>query len=487
MAEVMDSRSDAQLRTQPQDEAPTPRRWLVLAVLAAVAFMAQLDLYIVNVAVPALAHAFPGSTLSSLSWVLNAYAIVFAALLVPAGRLADQFGRRRFLIAGVALFTLASVVCAIAPVLPVIVIGRLLQGIGAAMIVPTSLGLLWPAFPDREHNLVVGIWAGVAAVAGASGPTLGGLLVGLDWRWIFLINVPIGAATIIGGLLVLPEVRAQRGARLPDTLSGVTLLAAITLLTLATVQSSQWGWTSTGVLLLLAGAVITGAVTVWRTITHPHALIQARLFRSRQFSTASVALFLFFVGFATWLLISVLFLENAWHYSALRTGLAIGPGPLTSAVFAVNNGRITGWFGRRIPAIVGTLSFAAAGLFWLIATPASSAYLTGFLPGLILCGIGAGLTQAPLFAAASTLPDSRATTGSAVLNMSRQVGSAIGVAILVALLAGSHSGGLTTYHRGWLFLTLSCLAATVAVLLSGRTPSIAPSRQPGTQGSGEAG
>jgi EmrB/QacA subfamily drug resistance transporter len=445
--------------------------------LAAVAFMAMLDLYIVNIAVPALAHSFPGSTLGSLSWVLNAYAIVFAAFLVPAGRLADQFGRRRFLIAGVALFTLASVVCVIAPDLPVLVIGRLLQGIGAAVTVPTSLGLLWPAFPDHEHNLVVGIWAGIAAVAGASGPTLGGLLIGLDWRWIFLINVPIGVATIIGGLLVLPEVRAQRGARLPDTLSSVTLLAAIALLTMATVQSSEWGWNSTGVLLLLAGAVITGAVTVWRTITHPHSLIEAALFRNRQFAAASVALFLFSLGFAAWLLITVLFLENAWHYSALGTGLAIGPGPLTSAVFAITSGRIPGRFGRRIPAVLGTLSFAAAGLFWLIATPASSAYFTGFLPGLILCGIGAGLTQAPLFAAASTLPDHRATTGSAVLNMSRQVGSAIGVAILVTLLANVHAGGLATYRHGWLFLTLSCLAAAVAVLLGGRTPSAAPGNQ----------
>jgi MFS family permease len=186
-----------------------PNRWQILAVLAAVAFMAQLDLFIVNIAVPAIGRSFGGS-LGGLSWVLNAYAIVFAALLVPAGRLADHFGRRRFLLVGVAVFTLASAVCAVAPSLTILVAARALQAVGAALIVPTSLGLLYPSFPQRQHATVVGIWAGVAAVAGSSGPPVGGLLVGLNWRWIFLINVPIGVATLIGGWRLLPEVRAEK-------------------------------------------------------------------------------------------------------------------------------------------------------------------------------------------------------------------------------------------------------------------------------------
>jgi len=461
---------------QTAEQAPSRRRWAVLAVLATVAFMAQLDLFIVNVALPALSKSFSDSGLNDLSWVLNAYAIAFAALLVPMGRLADHLGRRRFLLIGVAVFAIASAVCAAAPSLPVMIIGRVAQAVGGAMIVPTSLGLLYPSFPKREHSRVVGIWAAVASVAAASGPTVGGLLVRVDWRLIFLINIPIGLATIVGGLIFLPEIRSDKNARLPDALSAVALVASVALLTFATVQSSVWGWSSASTVGLLAGAAAAGLITVWRTLVHPHALIEARLFQSRQFTTATIALFLFFLAFAAWLLVTVLLLEDVWHYSALRTGLAIAPGPVSAAVFGINAGRITGRFGRRAPAITGTLLFAAAGVFWLLATAAHPDYLAGMLPGLILGGSGVGLTQAPLFGTASTLPADRATTGSAVLNMARQVGSAIGVAILVTLLASGH--GFAGYHYGFLFIAITCASATAALVIGGRRTRAAHA-QPG--------
>lgn len=438
-------------------------------MLAAVAFMAQLDLFIVNVAVPAIGRGFPGSTLGSLSWVLNAYAIVFAALLVPAGRLADHYGRRRFLLAGLLVFTVASALCALAPDLPILVLARAIQAVGAAMVVPTSLGLLLPSFPKERHSMVVGVWAGVGAVAASAGPPIGGVLVAADWRWIFLVNLPIGVATLVIGRIVLPEIRAGHGARLPDATSSVTLLAAIALLTLTAVQAPTWGWTSGRTILL---GVITLAVltfTVRRTVIHPHALIEAELFRSRQFTVASVALFLFYLGFAAWLLMTVLFFQNVWHYDALRTGLAIVPGPLTAAAFAINSGRIAARFGRRIPAVVGPLLLAAAAVSWIALAPAHPAYAADFLPGMILGGAGSGLTQAPLFAAASTLPPDRATTGSAVLNMSRQVGSALGIAALVTLLASSRPSALSVFHRGWIFVAGTCVAAALASLLGHRS------------------
>jgi EmrB/QacA subfamily drug resistance transporter len=447
-----------------------PRRWLVLAVLSAVAFMAQLDLFIVNIAIPAMSHSFGSAGLSGLSWVLNAYAIVFAALLVPAGRLADQFGRRRFLLAGTAIFVLASVCCAVAPDLGILVAGRAVQAAGAALIVPTSLGLLLPAFPQRQHTLVVGIWAGVAAVAGSSGPPVGGLLVAVNWRLIFLINVPIGIATLIGGTLVLPEIRASRGTRLPDPVSAVSLLAAVTLLVYATIQGTAWGWTSPGVLGVLAGAALATVATVTRTLRHPNALIEASLFRSREFTGAALALLLIFIGFAAFLLSTVLFLTDTWHYSALRAGLAIAPGPLAAAVFAVNAGRISARLGRSVQAATGAGLIAAGAAFWLTRAPAHPAYVAGFLPGLIIAGAGAGLAQAPLFAAASTLPPHRATTASAVLNMSRQVGSAIGVAILVALLGSSRPTVLPAFHRGWTLIVIVGVCAALAALGSRGAP-----------------
>src|SRR5580704_12826052 len=248
-----------------------PARWWIMTVLAAVAFMAQLDLFIVNVALPVIGRSYSGSSLSGLSWVLNAYAIIFAALLVPAGRLADHFGRRRFLLAGVAVFTLASAACAAAPTLGVLIAARAVQAAGAALIVPTSLGLLYPAFAKRQHAMVVGIWAGVAAVAGTAGPPIGGLLVGISWRWIFLINVPIGVVTLLAGLKVLPEVRAVAGSRLPVWVSSELLLAAVTLLVLGTVQGPAWGWGSVKTIVLLLVAAVAIALTVWRTVRHPHA------------------------------------------------------------------------------------------------------------------------------------------------------------------------------------------------------------------------
>src|SRR6202453_3659218 len=285
-----DQQTDDHGPSWPVDEGH-PRKWLILCVLAAVAFMAQLDLFIVNVAVPAMGRSFRGAGLSDLSWVLNAYAIVFGALLVPAGRLADHFGRRRFLLAGVVVFTSGSVLCAVAPTLDVLVLGRLIQAVGAASIVPASLGLLLPTFPARQHNLVVGAWAGVAAVAASSGAPLGGLLVTLSWRWIFLVNLPIGIFTVLLGFRVLPEVRAHASARLPDTVSMLSLLATVTLLIFGTVEGSTWGWTSPGVPPSLAGAAPAGALTVRRAFTRDNAVVEADLFKSREFGTASTALF----------------------------------------------------------------------------------------------------------------------------------------------------------------------------------------------------
>jgi EmrB/QacA subfamily drug resistance transporter len=455
---------DVTVDSQPAGELG-PRRWLVLAVLAAGTFMAQLDISIVSIAVPAIAHSFSGASLASMSWILTGYAITFATLLVPAGRLADHFGRRRVLLAGIVLFTVASAVCASAPVLWVAVAGRVLQGVGAAMMVPTSLGLLWPVFPRREHNLVVGIWAGVAAVAASLGPPVGGLLVGVDWRWIFLINLPIGVLTVVAGALVLPEIRPPGGSGSPDLMSAAALLSAVFLLTLVTVEGSRWGWMSGSTAVVLVVGVLAAVATVWRVVTHPRAIIEASLFKVRPFAVSSVGLFFFFLSFSAWWLMNVLFLQGMWHYSPVRCGLAVAPAPITAAVFAISSGRVADLIGRRATATIGCVAFAAAGAFLYAFASPSPAYLMGYLPASILGGIGSGFTRAPLFAAASALPDHRATTGSAVLNMSREIGSAFGVAILVVLLS-DHPGSVGAYRHGWLFVAV-CSAIAAGVVFFG--------------------
>jgi EmrB/QacA subfamily drug resistance transporter len=381
-----------------------------------------------------------------------------------AGRLADHFGRRRFLLAGVLIFTVGSALCAISPDLALLIAGRGIQAIGAALIVPTSLGLLYPAFPRSEHALVVGIWAAVQSVAATAGPPIGGLLIGLSWRWIFVINLPIGIATLLAGRRILPEVRADHGARLPDGLSAALLLAAVSLLVVATVQGPAWGWGNVSTVVLFAFAAVATVLTVLRTLRHPHALIEKTLFSSRPFTTSSVALFLVFVSFSTWLLITVLFFENEWHYSALRAGLAIAPGPGATAVFAVSARRIARRLGSAFPAVAGTLVMGGAGMWWYALAGTSPNYLL-MLPALLLTGIASGLTQTPLLAAVNTLPADRATTGSAVLNMSRQIGSAVGVALLVALLATNSPHALSEFHRGWLLMAVSGWGAMAAVIV----------------------
>jgi predicted MFS family arabinose efflux permease len=268
---------------------------------------------------------------------------------------------------------------------------------------------------------------------------------------------------------VLPEIRAAAGARLPDPVSVLTALAAITALTLGTVQGSSWGWASGKEGLVAFAFLAATAVTVRRTLTHHSPLAEPDLFRSRSFTAATIALLLFWLSFAAWLLGTLLFFQNAWHYSTLEAGLAIAPGPLTAAVFALSNGRLAGIFGRRALAVAGPLFFGAGPALWLLAATARPDY-AAFLPGLILAGVGSGLTQAPLLASAATLPPDRATTGSAVLNMARQVGSALGVAIVVALYASPSPHSLAAFQRGWVLGLVAVLLASAASLVVRPSP-----------------
>ncbi|MFJ8613695.1 MFS transporter [Streptomyces sp. NPDC093675] len=444
-----------------QADAGNPRRWKIMGVLGAVAFMAQLDFFIVNVALDGIGKSFPGSSVAGMSWVLDAYAIVFAAVLVPAGRIADQWGRKKVLLLGAALFTLASAMAAAAPSLGVLVGARALQAVGAAMIVPTSLGLLYPNFPSRQHTLVVGLWAGVAAVAASAGPPVGGLLVTADWRWIFLINLPIGVATVVAGAILLPEVRQPRGTQLPDPASVVALLLAVSLLVLATVQGPSWGWGDRSTVSLFAAAAIAAAAAVQRTLKAASPVIEKELFRSAHFTAATVALLLFFTGFAIFLLGSALFMQEVWHFSPLKAGVALAPAPVTSIAFAMSAGPIQRRFGRTLPAVTGTAAMAVAAGYWLATVHGAPGYWTEMFPALVLMGVSGGLSQAPMFAAAGTLDPHRATTGSAVLNMSRQIGSAVGVALLVALTA---TPATATFDHAWWVQAGAGLAAAATLL-----------------------
>ena len=223
--------------TEATATAASRRRWWVLVALAGAASLGYLDLFSVNAALPTMSASFGHTSSHDLSWVLNAYAIVFAVLLVPMGRLADHFGRRRFLLTGVALFVIGSGISAAASSLAIVIGGCVAQAVVASVFLPASLGLLYPSFPQHEHGKVVGIWAGVGATAASAGQSIGGVLANVDWRLIFLVNVVVGVFAIAGGLRVLPEIR-EKGARLPDALAVIGLVAALSLATFATVKTS---------------------------------------------------------------------------------------------------------------------------------------------------------------------------------------------------------------------------------------------------------
>jgi EmrB/QacA subfamily drug resistance transporter len=435
-----------------------------LALVGAGAFLATLDLFIVNIAFPDIRADFPGTTNTALSWVLNAYGIVFAALLVPAGRLADVYGRRRLFRLGMALFAVASAGCAAAPSVTLLVVCRAVQAVGAALMVPTSLGLLLAAYPVAQHRRVVGLWAAIGTIAAACGPPVGGLLVQADWRWIFLVNLPVAVpAVLLARRLPEPAGRHERG--LPDLLGAALLAIGIAAAVAALANATAWGAGDARLWACVLVAVALLVAFARRCATHPRPVIDPHLVRHRAFTSATVAMSCFYAGFGTMLLGGTLYLTQVWHADSIRAGLEFAPGPLAAGVFAVLSARLS--VRRHRLAVIGSLAFAVAGGLWFVSLRTGAGYVADYLPGLLLCGAGVGLTQASIISAgAATLPAHRYATGTGVINTARQVGSAVGVAVLVATLGA----GLrpADYRPAWLVL-VACglLAACFAAAITG--------------------
>lgn len=412
------------------------RKWKVLAVVALGTFVGFLDVTIANIAFPDISADFEGVSLGSLSWVLNGYAVIYAALLVPIGRVADMIGRRRVFLSGLALFTLFSIAAAVAPTAEALIAARVLQGAAAAALVPTGLALLLPEFPAEQRATAVGIWGAVAAVSAALGPVLGGLIVEVaDWRWVFAVNLPIGIAGLIAGRRVLVESRDPNRSRIPDVLGAASVALSVGLLSLGLVQGEDWGWGSAEILGAFAASVFFGAIAIQRSRSHPAPVFELDLWKVRSFAVANAGMLLFSVAFYAMLFANVLFLVNVWEYDILTAGLAIAPGPLTAMVFAVIAGPIADRRGQRAVLVPGTLLFAASMGWAMLMAGAQPDFLGVFLPSLLVGGAGVGLTYPALSsAAAASLPPARFATGAALNMTARQVGAVLGVALVVATL-----------------------------------------------------
>ncbi len=433
-----------------------------MAVIASAVFMANLDLWIVNVAFVDIGSSLHASE-SNVSWVLNAYAVTLAALLIPAGRLGDRIGQRVVFLGGIAIFTLASAACAIAPDLGVLVAARVLQAVGAAAQLPASLALLM-AVPAESRTNAARSWSAVGAVAAVCGPVFGGLLVTLDWRWVFVVNVPIGIASLALGVRVLPHPAPRPREPIPDLVGALLLTIAVASLTGALVQAPDWGWASGRALGLLVLAAIGALAFVARSMRHSHPLVELHLLRVRRFAIANAGTVAFSAAFAIMLLSNSLWCQQVWHYSALRTGLAMAPGPLMVPFVTAWSAKLVHRIGLGPLTAAGSILFAV-GLGWRIAfADTSPNYVQDLLPSMIISGIGVGLALSSFIAAGATsLPAERAATASGTVNSGRQIASALGVAVLITVLGTAGSTVSRFDLAWWIAVGLSLAAGTIGL------------------------
>jgi EmrB/QacA subfamily drug resistance transporter len=456
-----------------------------VAIACAGAFVAFLDTTIVNIAFPDISASFAGSGRDALSWVLDGYFVVIAALLVPAGGLADRFGHRRVFLLGVVSFTVASLLCAVAPSLPLLISFRVLQGVGAALIAPASLAIVLDSFPVERRAAGVGLWGAAAAAAAATGPTLGGALVeASSWRLVFLVNLPLGGAILLAGRKRLPIPKIV-DSRLPDLPGAAMLALGLAAITLGIVEGNDWGWTSTPTLGAFAAATALLAGVVVRSRSHPRPIVEPALFAHRSFRIGNLGTLLFAAAFFSLILGNVLFLTGVWGYTILQAGAATLPGPTASTVFAGPAGKLADRFGHRAVIVPGTIVFAA-GVMVLRSAGAQPDWLGLWLPGSLLTGIGIGLAFPTLGSAAvRDVPIDRFATASAVNAAFRQIGAVLGTAILIAIVGepASLAKALSVSDGAFLFAAIAALAsgAVTLALKPLRAASEAPDGDPAAE------
>jgi EmrB/QacA subfamily drug resistance transporter len=446
----------------------------VLGVAALGSGLAFLDASIINIAFPDLRRSFPDSGIDDLSWVLNAYSIVFAAFILAAGRLADLIGRRRVFELGVALFTFASLLCAVAPSLGWLIATRMLQALGAAAVIPASLALVLEAFPNDRRTRGVALWSSAAALAAGIGPSIGGVLVELEsWRLIFLVNVPLGFLTIWIADRTLVESRAPGRRATPDLLGSVVLALAIAALTLGIIKGQDWGWLSPGVIGTLFAAATLVALFISRCRWHPSPMLDLHLFRIRSLSVSNALTFLGASAFFAYGLCNVLFLTSVWGYSVLEAALALTPGPFIAAAAALPAARMADRFDARFLLVGGGLIWSAGLVYLMVAVGTEPAFLSEWLPGIAIIAVGFGLAF-PIVgsAAVAAVSGGRFATATGLNSVARQVGGVMGVAILVAIIGTPSPEELpAAFDRGWGFAASCCLAVALGSLFLGRIPS----------------
>ena len=436
----------------------------VFASSALGAFIVTANVSTMNVAFPDLERSFSDASRSDLTWVLNSYTITFAALLIPAGRLADRLGRRELFTAGLVVFGLASIAVGAAPSPEFMIAARIGQGVGGALVMPASLGLLLASTPVGQRTATVARWGSITALGVAAGPSLGALIIDLGgWRWAFLPLPLFCLASHLFGRGVLPDTVVDTHAPLPDLAGAVVLAGAMALLSFGIIQIRPWGLSSPGVVAALAGATALTVALVWRSLHHPSPALPVSLFPIRSFSAANAATAIQSGALSALLLVNVLWLTGGWGYPILQAGLATLPSPVIVALLAPVMGRLGTRFGVRAVAVPGSLIWTAGVSCYLLFVGEEPDFWVAWVPAALLVAIGIAMTF-PLVSAAAVVdvPPAQFSVASGVNNVGRQLGATIGVATLVAILG--EGARLDNFHQAWLVVALAGPAAAIALL-----------------------
>ena len=443
---------------------PVPRSaWLTLAVVSVAVFMVAMELTIIALALPEIRASLPGSTPATLSWVVNAYSIMVAALLLLSGWLADRCGRRRIFCTGLVIFAAGSVAAGASNSIGMLIAARALQAVGGSMQYPAGLALLLTAFPRSRHQTAIGAWGAMGGLAAALGPTLGALLIeAFGWRAVFYINVPVALTALLLGARVLEETRGDAAARV-DVI-GVPLASfGVGTVILGVVQGESWGWGAASTLgTFTAGAVMIAAFAV-RSGRHPAPLFDLELMRIRSFVLGNLGSLFFALGFFALLVPLPSFIQEVWGWSVVETGLAYAVGPIVSFLVAPQAGRLADRIGNA-PILTAGSACGAAGLLWLLLTTTTEPSLVKLLVATVLVGVSAGTGFSQLVGAAlRDVPSQRYAMAAAGRTTFFQLSVAFAIAVSFTIIGrpADMAGKLEAYKAVWMLCTCGYLCNLV--------------------------
>ncbi len=447
--------------TSARTAIPVTRLAVALTMLGS--FLISMDVSIVNALQPAIGRTFTGVSAAGISWTITAYAITFAATLVPAGRIADRAGRRRTFVVGLIVFASGSAVCGLAPSLPVLLLGRVLQGVGAAAAQPASLGLLLSVTPATRRSVFATRWAAAGAVGIALGPVVGGAIAVLaSWRWAFLVNVPLVTAAVMLTYRTLSETTRHPGRSLPDPVGAVSLAGSAAALALGISQVTTWGLVDPRTLTCLAVGAALGAVLIVRCTRVPDPVLHLELLRDPRQALLTVTTVLYAAGFFGLLFSFVLFLTSAWGLSTVEAGLCITPMAAMVVLLSLRVGDLPARVGFGMP-LSGGAAIIAAGLLIDVMIQSGRSFTVTWVPVAALIGVGIALCYLLLGAAAvADMPATELAAVTAINQCARQLGAALGVASAVAAIDSGSGDTVMRFHLAWLVCAAFSLGAAMA-------------------------